>query len=290
MSTDDLKGDPKGDPKGERGDDPDSWLGLSRKSGGGPLEGGGWFRDCRNAAIILTGWPLGRRGEIGRAAEADSRRAFVLVGLALGLAAALFGWLAHLLGLQAFGAAVFAAVTLVTLSNARAEGAAAAAAANLAGTEEGSDARFAVIAAAVGAILLARIAGLAALAPLTAMLAVLLAAQVVSTATMALATLAGADGGGDGGGDPLFDARRDNPRSDRGGNVALWISAAAALLLAILFLGLWTALLAAAVSLIVGALVFVSADLFGMPRDRNLLHTLRIKTELAVIVTVVAVS
>ncbi|MDE0149542.1 MAG: hypothetical protein OXM58_14315 [Rhodospirillaceae bacterium] len=278
MSTD--------DPKGERGDDPDSWLGLSRKSGGGPLEGGGWFRDCRNAAIILTGWPFGRRGEIGRAAEADSRRAFVLVGLALGLAAALFAWLADLLGLQAFGAAVFAAVTLATLSHARAEGAAAAAAANLAGAEEGSDARFAVVAAAVGAVLLARIAGLAALAPLTAMLAALLAAQVLSTATMALATLPG----GDGDADPLFDAQRDNPRSDRGGNVALWISAAAALLLAILFLGLWTALLAAAVSLIVGALVFVSADLFGMPRDRNLLHTLRIKSELAVIVTVVAVS
>lgn len=273
-------------PGSERGDDPDSWLGLSKKSGGGPLEGGGWFRDCRNAAIILTGWPLGRRGEIGRAAEADSRRAFVLVGLALGLAAALFAWLAHLLGLQALGAAVFAAVTLVTLSNARSEGAAAAAAANLAGAEEGSDARFAVIAAAVGAILLARIAGLAALAPLTAMLAALLAAQVVSTATMALATLAAAAGDAD----PLFDARRDAPRPDRGGSVALWISAAAALLLAVLFLGLWTALLAAAVSLIVGALVFVSADLFGMPRDRTLLHTLRIKTELAVIVTVVAVS
>lgn len=281
MSTD----DPRGDPKGESGDDPDSWLGLSKKNGGGPLEGGGWFRDCRNAAIILTGWPLGRRGEIGRAAEADSRRAFVLVGLVLGLAAALFAWLADLLGLEAFGAAVFAAVTLATLSNARAEGAAAAAAANLAGAEEGSDARFAIVAAAVGAILLARIAGLAALAPLTAMLAALVAAQVVSTATMALATLAG----GDGGGDPLFDARSDNRRSDRGG-VALWISAAAALLLAILFLGLWTALLAAAVGLAVGALVFVSADLFGMPRDRNLLHTLRIKTELAVIVTVVAVS
>ena len=278
-------------PGSERGDDPDSWLGLSKKSGskksgGGPLEGGGWFRDCRNAAIILTGWPFGRRGEIGRAAEADSRRAFVLVGLALGLAAALFGWLAHLLGLQALGAAVFAAVTLVTLSNARAEGAAAAAAANLAGAEEGSDARFAVIAAAVGAILLARIAGLAALAPLTAMLGALLAAQVVSTATMALATMAG----GDGDTDPLFDAQRDTPRPDRGRSAALWISAAAALLLAILFLGLWTALLAAAVSLVVGALVFVSADLFGMPRDRSLLHTLRIKTELAVIVTVVAVS
>ena len=278
MSTD--------DPKGDRGDDPDAWLGLSRRDGGGPLEGGGWFRDCRNAAIILTGWPLGRRGEISRAAEADCRRAFVLVGLALGLAAALFGWLADLLGLEAFGAAVFAAVTLVTLSNARAEGAAAAAAANLAGAEEGSDARFAVIAAAVGAILLARIAGFAALSPLTAMLAALLAAQVVSTATMALATLAGADGDAD----PLFDAQRDNPQPDRGGSVALWISAAAALLLAVLFLGLWTALLAAAVSLIVGALVFVSADLLGMPRDRNLLHTLRIKTELAVIVTVVAVS
>ncbi|MDE0718495.1 MAG: hypothetical protein OXH64_11220, partial [Rhodospirillaceae bacterium] len=152
--------------------------------------------------------------------------------------------------------------------------------------EEGSDARIAVVAAAVGAVLLARIAGLAALAPLTAMLAALIAAQVLSTATMALATLAG----GDGDADPLFDAQRDNPRSDRGGNVALWISAAAALLLAILFLGLWTALLAAAVSLIVGALVFVSADLFGMPRDRNLLHTLRIKSELAVIVTVVALS
>ena len=68
--------------RGDRGDDPDAWLGLSglglsgRHGGDGP-SGGGWFRDCRNAAIVLTGWPLGRRGEIGRAAAADSRRAFV---------------------------------------------------------------------------------------------------------------------------------------------------------------------------------------------------------------------
>lgn len=268
----------------DRGDDPDAWLGLSGRERGGrgdPQGDGGWFRDCRNAAIILTGWPLGRRGEIGRSAEADSRRAFVLIGLALGLAAALFGWLADLLGLQAFGAAVFASMTLATLTNARAEGAAAAVAANLAGAEEGSDRRFAVVAAAVGAILLARIAGLSALAPLSAMLGALLAAQVVSTATMALATMAG----GDGDADSLFDTR-----PGWGGGVALWISTAAALLLAILFLGLWTALLAAAVSLAVGALVILAADLFGMPRDRNLLYTLRIKTELAVIVTAVAVA
>lgn len=266
---------------GDRSDDPDTWLGLSRRNGDGPLAGAGWFRDCRNAAIILTGWPFGRRGEIGRAAEADSRRAFVLVGLALGVPAALFAWLADILGLQAFGAAVFAAVTLATLTNARAEGAAAAAAADLTGAGEGSDRRFAVIAAAVGAILLARIAGLAAVAPLSAMLAALLAALVLSTATMALATLAG----GDSDADPLFDRRPDG-----GGSIALWISAAAALLLAILFLGLWTALVAAVVSLIVGGLVLASAGLFGMPRDRNLLYTVRIKTELAVIVTVVAVT
>ena len=265
----------------DRGDDPDTWLGLSRRDGDGPLAGAGWFRDCRNAAIVLTGWPLGRRGEIVRAAEADSRRAFVPVGLALGLPAALFAWLADILGLQAFGAAVFASVTLATLTNARAEGAAAAAAANLAGAGEGSDRRFAVIATAIGAILLARIAGLTALAPLSAMLAVLLAAQVLSTATMALATLAG----GDSDTDPLLD-----PKLERSGGLALWIGGAAALLIAILFLGLWTALLAAVAGLIVGALVLVSAGLFGMPRDRNLLYTVRIKTELAVIVTAVAVT
>lgn len=288
--TDNRGDDPSDDRGGDRGDDPDAWLGLSRQNGGGgPLEGAGWFRDCRNAAIILTGWPLGRRGEIGRTAEADSRRAFVLIGLGLGLPAALFAWLADSLGLQALGAAVFASVTLVTLTNARAEGAAAAAAANLAGAGEGSDRRVAVIAAAVGAILLARIAGLSALAPLSTMLAALLAAQVISTATMALATMAG----GESDADPLFDRQSDlqlHRRFYRGGSVALWISAAAALLLAILFLGLWTALLAAAVSLMVGVLAFVSADLFGMPRDRNLLYTLRIKSELAVIVTVVAVT
>lgn len=273
--------DDRGD---DRNDDPEAWFGPSRQSGAGPYDGGGWFRDCRNAAIVLTGWPLGRRGEIGPAAEADSRRAFVLVGLALGLPAALFGWVADGLGLQLFGAAVFAAVTVVVLTNARAESGAAGAAADLAGTEPGSDRRFALIAGCVGAILLARIAGLSAIATLADMLGALIAAQVLSAAAMALATLTGTAGAGKAEhADPLFD-----PQRDRGGSVALWIGGAAALLLAILFVGLWTALLAAAVSLTVAALVWGSAEICGMPRDRNFLYTIRIKTELAVIVTVAA--
>ena len=103
-----MKTDNRG---GDRGDDPDAWLGLSRESrGDGPPDGAGWFRDCRNAAIVLTGWPLGRRGEIGPAAQADSRRAFVLIGLALGLFAAPVAWIAEGLGLTALGAAIFATV------------------------------------------------------------------------------------------------------------------------------------------------------------------------------------
>lgn len=279
-----------------RGDDPDAWLGLSRQNGGGPPEGGGWFRDCRNAAIVLTGWPLGRRGEIGPAAEADSRRAFVPVGLALGLPAALVAWLADGLGLQIFGAAVFAAVTVVILTNARAESGAAAAAADLAGTEAGSDRRFALIAGCVGAILLARIAGLSAIAALADMLGALIAAQVLSAAAMALATLPGTAGAvrADGS-DPLFGPQRDpkhngerNPNHDGGGSVALWTGAAVALLLAILFLGVWTGLLACAAALLVAALVWGSAEICGMPRDRNFLYTIRIKTELAVLVTAAA--
>ena len=272
----------------DHSDDPDTWLGLSRRNGDGPLAGAGWFRDCRNAAIILTGWPLGRRGEIGRAAEADSRRAFVLVGLALGLAATLFAWFADILGLQFFGAAVFATVTVVILTNARAESGAAAAAADLAGTEAGSDRRFALIAGCVGAILLARIAGLSAIATLADMLGALIAAQVLSAAVMALATLPGTAGTVKAdGSDPLFGFQRDGKR-DGGGSVALWAGAAAALLLAILFLGVWTGLLAYAAALLVGGLVWVSAEICGMPRDRNFLYTIRIKTELAVIVTVAA--
>ncbi len=282
MSTD--------DPKGERGDDPDSWLGLSRRNGGGPLEGGGWFRDCRNAAIVLTGWPLGRRGEIGRSAAADSRRAFVPVGLALGLAAAVIGWIADGLGLQIFGAAVFAAAALVILTNARAESGAAAAAADLAATEAGSDRRFALIAGCVGAILLARVAGLSALASLADMLAALIAAQVLSAAIMALGTLPGtayavrADES-----DPLFGPQRDGEH-DGAGSIVLWAGAAAALLLAILFLGVWTGLLAYAAAMLVAGLVWGAAEICRMPRDRNFLYTIRIKTELAVVVTVVAVS
>ena len=271
-----------------RRDDPDTWLGLSRRNGDGPLAGAGWFRDCRNAAIVLTGWPLGRRGEIGWAAEADSRRAFVLVGLVLGLAAALFAWLADILGLLSFGAAVFASVTLATLTNARAEGGAATAAADLAGTEAGSDRRFALIAGCVGAILLARIAGLSAIATLADMLGALIAAQVLSAATMALATLPGTAGAVKADdSDPLFGFQRDGKR-DAGGNIALWAGAAAALLLAILFLGVWTGLLAYAAAMLVGGLVWGSAEICGMPRDRNFLYTIRIKTELAVIITAAA--
>ncbi len=269
-----------------RGDDPDAWLGLSRQNGGnGRFDGAGWFRDCRNAAIILTGWPLGRRGEIGPAAEADSRRAFVPVGLALGLPAALFGWLADGLGLQIFGAAVFAAVTVVLLTNARAECGAAATAADLAETEPGSDRRFALIAGCVGAILLARIAGLSAIATLADMLGALIAAQVLSASVMALATLsetAGTSKADDS--DSPFE-----PQRDRGGSAALWIgTTAVALLLAILFVGFLTGLLAYAAAMLVGALVWFSAEIYGMPRDRNFLYTIRVKTELAVIVTVAA--
>ena len=272
----------------DRGDDPDTWLGLSRRNGDGTLAGAGWFRDCRNAAIVLTGWPLGRRGEIGRAAGADSRRAFVPVGLALGLAAALIGWLADGLGLHIFGAAVFAAATLVILTNARAEGGAAATAAGLAGTEAGSDRRFALIAGCVGAILLARVAGLSAIASLADMLGALIAAQILSAAIMALATLpviAGAARTGESAddSDPLF-----GPQRNGDGSVALWAGAAAALLLAILFLGVWTGLLACAAAVLVAALVWGSAEICGMPRDRNFLYTIRIKTELAVIVTAAA--
>ena len=272
----------------DRGNDPDAWL--------GPPEGGGWFRDCRNAAIVLTGWPLGRRGEIGPAAEADSRRAFVPVGLALALPAVLIGWLAAGLGLHIFGAAVFAAATVVILTGARAESGAAAAAADLAETEPGSDRRFALIAGCVGAVLLARIAGLSAIANLADMLGALIAAQVLSAAAMALATLpgiAGAAGAGDS--DPLFgpqsDPKRDgerDPNRDGGGSVALWTGAAAALLLAILFVGVWAGLLACAAALLVAALVWGSAEICGMPRDRNFLYTIRIKTELAVIVAIAA--
>ncbi len=280
MTTDD-RGDDRGDDRRDNpDDDPDTWLGVSRQSGDGPSEGAGWFRDCRNAAIVLTGWPLGRRGEIGPAAEADSRRAFVPVGLALGLAAALFGWIADGLGLQIFGAAVFAAVTVVILTNARAESGAAGAAADLAQTEAGSDRRFALIAGCVGAILLARVAGLSAITPLADMLGALIAAQVLSGAAMALATLAA--------GSEHTDSPFD-PQRDRSGSVALWTGGAAALLLAILFVGLWTGLLAAAAVLLVAALVWGSAEICGMPRDRNFLYTIRIKTELAVIVTVAAV-
>ncbi|MDE0705803.1 MAG: hypothetical protein F4204_06845 [Rhodospirillaceae bacterium] len=272
----------------DRGDDPDAWLGLSGRHDGDGPPGGGWFRDCRNAAIVLTGWPLGRRGEIGRAAAADSRRAFVPVGLALGLPAALIAWIADGLGLQIFGAAVFAAAALVILTNARAESGAAAAAADLAGTEAGSDRRFALIAGCVGAILLARVAGLSAMASLADMLGALIAAQVLSAAIMALATLPATPGAvKPDDTDPLFGPQRDGERNG-GGSVALWTGAAAALLLAILFLGLWSGLLAYAVAMLVAGLVWGAAEICRMPRDRNFLYTIRIKTELAVIVTAAA--
>ena len=280
MTTDERGGVRGDERRDDRDDGPDAWFGLSRRSGDGRSDGAGWFRDCRNAAIVLTGWPLGRRGEIGPEAEADSRRAFVLVGLALGLPAALFGWIADGLGLQLFGAAVFATVAVVILTNARAESGAAGAAADLAGTEAGSDRRFALIAGCVGAILLARIAGLSAIPTLAEMLGALIAAQVLSAAAMALATLIGSAGAGGEEADPLF---------GREGSAAPWISGAAALLLAILFVGVWTALLAAAVGLLVAASVWGAAEICGMPRDRNFLYTIRVKTELAVILTVAAV-
>lgn len=257
-------------------DDPDKYLGLT----GDDAPSGGeasWFRDVRNAARVLTGWNLGIRGDLDPAAIAESRRAFVLVGLGLGIAAALVAWIADGLGLYVFGAAVFAAVTVTGLTNAKAEGGIAAAAADMTGATAGSDHRVAQIAGTVLAILLIRVAALTALAPLSTMLATFIAALVLSTSAMALASLAGR-------------ASDDEPLFSDQGSGQLWISGLAAILLAIVFIGFWTALLAALVSLLVGALIWACADLFGIKRDRNLLYTIRIKTELSVIITVVAVS
>jgi len=256
-------------------DDPDAYLGLSEDPGGDGESS--WFRDIRNAAITLTGWSLGRRGEIGRMETATSRRAFVLIGFGLGLAAALVAWIADGLGLYAFGAAVFATITVMSLTNARAEAGTATAAADLAGAAAGSDRRVALISGTVAVVLLARVAALTALAPLSTMLAAYIAALVLSTSAMALATLAGQEGDDD----ALF---------SREGSGAVWISGFAAVLLAIVFLGFWTALLATFVSLLVGTWVWAWAGLFGIPRTRNLLYVIRIKVEVAVILTVVAVN
>lgn len=258
------------------GDDPDKYLGLAEDDRSDDADTS-WFRDIRTAIIVLTGWKFGLRGDLDGQAIAESRRAFVLIGLGLGIDAALIAWIADGLGLYAFGAAVLAAVAVAAVTNMQAEGGLAAAAADLANADEGSDRRAALIAGSILSILLVRIAALTALAPLSTMLAAYIAALVLSTSAMALASLAGRESDDE----PLF--------SDRGSG-QLWISGVAAILLAIVFIGFWTALLAAFVSLIIGALVWVCADLFGMKRDRNLLYTIRIKTELAVIVTVVAVN
>lgn len=257
-------------------DDPDAYLGLSDEPD--PSDGdNSWFRDCRNAAGVLTGWRLGRRGDLLPEHVAESRRAFILIGLGLGLIASLFAWVADGLGLYAFGAAVVAAVTVTMLSNAQAETGLAVAGAEWAGAEKGSDRRTGFVAASVLSFLLVRVAALTSLAPLSTMLATLIAALVLSHSAMALASLAGQDSDAE----PLFAER---------GSGSLWISGIAALLLAIVFIGFWTALLAAFISLLVGALVWVSSDIMGMARDRNLLYAIRIKTELAVIITVVAVQ
>ena len=217
-------------------DDPDRYLGLDGDGGGadsglddGP---GSWFRDLRIAATVLTGWRLGLRGEPADSDFAHSRRAFVLVGLGLGIVAAFIAWIADGLGLYVFGAAVFAAITVAGITNACAEGGLAAAGADLAGAEPGSDRRVTIIVAAILAVQLVRIAGLAALTPLSAMTATFIAALVLSTSAMALATLAGRSDDAD----PLYSEL---------GSGQLWISGVAALLLAIVFLGFWTALLAA---------------------------------------------
>jgi len=257
-------------------DDPDKYLGLTdddQPSGGDAS----WFRDLRNATKVLTGWNLGVRGDLDPGAVAESRRAFVLVGLGLGIAAALVAWIVDGLGLYVFGAAVFAAVTVTNLTNAQAEGGLAAAAADMTGAVAGSDRRVVQIAGGVLAILLIRVAALTALAPLSTMLAAFIAALVLSTSAMALASLAGR-------------ASDDEPLFSDSGSGQLWVSGLAAVLIAIVLVGFWTALLAALVSLLVGALIWVCADLFGMKRDRNLLYAIRIKTELAVIITVVAVT
>ncbi len=255
--------------------DPDTYLDLSKDRA--EATNGSWFRDIRNAAITLTGWSFGRRGEISRIDMASGRRAFVLIGLALGLVAALAAWIGDSLGVHAFGAAVFATIAVVGLTNAQAEGGVAAAAADLAGATVGSDKRGIVISGSVAAVLLLRVAALTALTPPSTMLAVYTAALILSCSAMALATLAGLENDEE----PLFLHE---------GSGRVWISGFAAILLAIVFLGFWTAFLAAFISLLVGTVVWTCAGMLGIQRNRNLLYVVRIKVELAVLLTVVAAN
>ncbi len=255
--------------------DPDTYLDLSKDRA--EARSGSWFRDIRNAAITLTGWSFGRRGEISRIDMASGRRAFVLIGLALGLVAALAAWIGDSLGVHAFGAAVFATIAVVGLTNAQPEGGVAAAAADLAGATVGSDKRGIVISGSVAAVLLLRVAALTALTPLSTMLAVYTAALILSCSAMALATLAGLESDEE----PLFLHE---------GSGRVWISGFAAILLAIVFLGFWTAFLAAFISLLVGTVVWTCAGMLGIQRNRNLLYVVRVKVELAVLLTVVAAN
>jgi len=94
---------------------------------------------------------------------------------------------------------------------------------------------------------------------------------------MALSTLAGLESDEE----PLFLHE---------GSGRVWISGFAAILLAIVLLGFWTALLTVFISFLVGTLVWAWAGMLGLQRNRNLLYVIRIKVELAVLLTVVAVN
>lgn len=247
---DDLAGDAMAGAADDRGDD-DRWI-----------------EDLRRAAASLT--VLRPAAATAPAEIAAAARAFPIVGFGLGVAAAAAYAVGAGLGFYGLGSAALALATVAALGGGRGEVGAAMVAERLCRGE--TDGRFGLYAGLVCAVfgIALRLGLLAAVSFVGSATAILVAAIAVSRIAMALAA-----GWGGAAGDPAARDRR------------LWVVALVALLILILFLGLWGALVSAVLAAAAGAALVVPARRAGA-LDRPTLWAVQQAAEVAILAGAVA--
>jgi adenosylcobinamide-GDP ribazoletransferase len=248
---DDLAGDAMAGAADDRGDD-DRWI-----------------EDLRRAVASLT--VLRPAAATAPAEIAAAARAFPIVGFGLGVAAAAAYAVGDGLGFYGLGSAALALATVAALGGGRGEVGAAMVAERLCRGE--SDGRFGLYAGLVCAVfgIALRLGLLAAVSFVGSATAILVAAIAASRIAMPLAA-----GWGGAAGDPA--AARDR---------RLWVVALVALLILILFLGLWGALVSAVLAAAAGAALVVPARRAGA-LDRPTLWAVQQAAEVAILAGAVA--
>lgn len=262
----------------------------------GDLGGDAWWRDIRIAALVLTRVRPDRTGPdasggidprlVGPDAVGHARRAFPVIGLAIGLVGAAAYGLSTWIGLYPLASAILAVAAMLLLTGARAEVDLAAFAEGM-GRGGDTAARGAIMEDArlgyygiitLGVIVAFKVALVAGASPPEIAAANIVAASIAGRTALALAGNLARGVGGDDLGGLASDA----------GRASLWIAAAAAVALVVIFRPSWAGILA----VIVAALAIVAAVSFCRSRLGGLTFPafgfIELTVEIAVLVTLTA--